>query len=80
MKELIDKGKFVCGIFVDLRKGFDTDDILLLELEHGIRDNMLNWFKSCLSNRKQYVLQRAMCLSLYYFYYTSMIFRISLKY
>ena len=56
-KESIDKGKFGCGIFIDLRKAFDTvnHDILLLKLEHyGIRD-MLNWFKSYLSNRKQYV-------------------------
>ena len=58
IKESIDNGKFGCGIFIDLRKAFDTvnHDILLLKLEHyGIRDNMLNWFKSYLSNRKQYV-------------------------
>ena len=58
IKESIDKGKFGCGIFIDLRKAFDTvnHDILLLKLEHySIRDNMLNWFKSYLSNRKQYV-------------------------
>ena len=58
IKESIDKGKFGYGIFIDLRKAFDTvnHDILLLKLEHyGIRDNMLNWFKPYLSNRKQYV-------------------------
>ena len=58
IKESIDKGKFGCGIFIGLRKAFDTvnHNILLLKLEHyGIRDNMLNWFKSYLSNRKQYV-------------------------
>ena len=58
IKECIDNGKFGCGIFIDLRKAFDTvnHDIVLLKLEHyGIRDNMLNWFKSYLSNRKQYV-------------------------
>ena len=58
IKESIDKGKFGCGIFTDLRKNFDTvnHDILLLKLEHyGIRDNMLNWFISYLNNRKQYV-------------------------
>ena len=51
IKESIDKGKFGRGIFIDLRKAFDTvnHDILLLKLEHyGIRDNMLNWFKSYL--------------------------------
>ena len=58
IKESINNGKFGCGIFIDLRKAFDTvnHDILLLKLEHyGIRDNMLNWFKSYLSNIKQYV-------------------------
>ena len=58
VKESIDNGKFGCGIFIDLRKAFGTvnHDILLLKLEHyGVRDNMLNWFKSYLSNRKQYV-------------------------
>ena len=59
IKESIDKGKFGCGIFIDLRKAFDTvnHEILLLKLEHyGIRGTMLNWFKSYLCNRKQYVL------------------------
>ena len=48
----------ICGIFIDLRKAFDTvnHNILLTKLEHyGIRDNMLSWFQSYLSNCKQYV-------------------------
>ena len=57
IKVLIDSGKFGCGIFIDLKKAFDTvnHEILLTKLEHGIRDNVLNWFQSYLSNRKQYV-------------------------
>ena len=57
IKSSIDNGKFGCGIFIDLRKAFDTvnHNILLTKLEHyGIRDNMLSWFQSYLSNRKQY--------------------------
>ena len=58
IKESIDNKKFGCGIFIDLRKAFDTvnHDILLKKLEHyGIRDTSLSWFKSYLTNRKQYV-------------------------
>ena len=58
IKESIDNGRFGCGIFIDLKKAFDTvnHDILLLKLEHyGIRGAPLEWFKSYLSNRKQYV-------------------------
>ena len=57
-KETIEKGKIRCGIFIDLRKAFDTVNhkILLRKLDHyGIRDNSLKWFESYLSGRKQYV-------------------------
>ena len=58
IKESIDKGKFGCGIFIDLRKAFDTvnHNILLSKLEHyGIRGVTLEWFKSYLNERFQYV-------------------------
>ena len=49
---------FVCEVFVDLQKAFDTVDhnILLHKLSHyGIRDIANCWFSSYLSNRKQIV-------------------------
>ena len=58
IKETIDKKKYGCGIFIDLRKAFDTVNhvILLRKLEHyGIRGVAHDWFKSYLTNRKQYV-------------------------
>ena len=58
IKDSIDYKKYGCGIFIDLRKAFDTVNhvILLSKLEHyEIRDVSLKWFKSYLTNRKQYV-------------------------
>ena len=57
IKESIDNKKYGCGIFIDLRKAFDTvnHSILLTKLDHyGIRGIALQWFKSYLNNRKQY--------------------------
>ena len=48
----------MCGIFVDFQKAFDTvnHDILIQKLEHyGIRGCTNSWFRSYLSQRKQFV-------------------------
>ena len=53
-----DQDKFTIGIFIDLSKAFDTVDhnILLKKLSiYGIRNTNLKWFKSYLSDRKQYI-------------------------
>ena len=57
IRKNLGKGNIGCGIFVDLQKAFDTveHDILLAKLEHDIRGLANEWFRSYLSNRKQYV-------------------------
>ena len=54
----LDSGKILIGVFLDLKKAFDTVDhcILLDKLyKYGIRGTLWDWFKSYLENRKQYV-------------------------
>ena len=53
----MDLGKLVGLVFIDLKKAFDTvdHDILFEKLEiYGIQHRELSWFKSYMTNRKQF--------------------------
>ena len=54
-----EKNHFTLGIFIDLKKAFDTVDHAILikkKLKHyGIKGNNLRWFENYLENRKQYI-------------------------
>ena len=58
VSKALDKGKIVVGVFLDLKKAFDTVNhtILLRKLElYGIRGNVHDWLSSYLNNRSQFV-------------------------
>ena len=53
----LDNDQFVCGVFINLQKAFDTVDhkILLSKINHyGIKGIPYEWFKSYLTNRQQF--------------------------
>jgi len=54
----LDEGNSIIGIYLDLQKALDTinHQILLHTLtNYGLRGTVLEWFKSCLNNRNQFV-------------------------
>ena len=54
IRSALDKNMFACGVFIDLKKAFDTvnHQILLYKLNHyGIRGVVNKWFSSYLSSR-----------------------------
>jgi len=54
----LNENKYCIGVFFDLKKAFDvcSYDVLIMKLEKmGIKGTTLEWFKSYLSNRKQFV-------------------------
>jgi hypothetical protein len=55
-KEDIENGKVVIGVFLDLKRAFETIDrvilLYLMQLE-GIEDKELSWFRDYLTGRKQ---------------------------
>ena len=58
VSKALDTGKYVVGVFLDLKKAFDTVDhgILLKKLYlYGTRGNIYSWFESYLTNRSQFV-------------------------
>ena len=58
IRNLLEEGNYVCGIFVDLEKAFDTVNhkILCEKLDHyGLRGNINKLIKSYLHGRKQFV-------------------------
>ena len=58
IKDKLERGNFVAGIFIDLKKAFDTvnHEILINKLAYyGFRGVTQTLMKSFLANRKQYV-------------------------
>ena len=57
IRNCMDSSMYGCGIFIDLKKAFDTvnDEILIKKLEHyGVRGKSMEWFASYLKGRTQF--------------------------
>jgi len=58
IQEALDNGLQAIGIYFDLTKAYDVlnHKILLDKLHsYGVRGNINSWFKSCITDRKQFV-------------------------
>ena len=58
IENAFDKINFAFGVFINLKKAFDTVDheiLLKMVWHYGIRGIANGWFKSYLTNRMQYV-------------------------
>ena len=58
VSKALDTGKIVVGVFLDLKKAFDTVDHTILSRKlqlYGIRGNIHAWLDSYLNNRSQFV-------------------------
>ena len=63
---------YAVGVLIDIQKAFDTVDhkILLYKLnKYGIRGTANDWFRSYLTNRKQYESLKAQYWDHYFFKY-----------
>ena len=58
INKVISSDKYMIGVFLDVRKAYDTvnHSILLKKLyKYGIQGHILNWFKSYLTDRQQFL-------------------------
>ena len=58
IQEALDKGVHAIGIFIDLTKAYDVlnHELLLEKLSsHGIKGTTNSWFRSYLTNRRQFI-------------------------